>query len=145
MSTVNRVILIGNLGHDPDAKLLPDGKPVTKISIATSEKSKGVTITEWHNITFFGNVAKVAAQYLKKGAKVYVEGKIRTNTWKGKDGTDKKGTEIIGSSMQMLGSKADNTNVSYAAEPYTGIAKVTSVNPVNQEEKDDINDDDVPF
>ncbi len=111
MASLNKVQLIGNLGQDPDSKKLDSGDTVTNISIATTEKWKDKVsgepkeVTEWHRVTFFGKLAEIAAQYLKKGSSVYVEGSLRTRKYTDKDGIEKYATDIKGSQMQMLGSK----------------------------------------
>ena len=111
---VNKVILIGNLGNDPDVRYLPSGDPVANLSLATSESWKDKTTgepqerTEWHRIVIFGRTAEVAKQYLHKGSKVYIEGKLRTRKWQGQDGLDRYTTEVvvdITGSMQMLDSR----------------------------------------
>ena len=104
---VNKVILIGNLGKDPEVRYLPSGGAVTNVTIATSESwtdkatNEKKEKTEWHNVVFFNKLAEIAGQYLKKGAKVYVEGSLRTRKWE-KDGIDRYTTEIVVSDMQML-------------------------------------------
>lgn len=111
MASVNKVILIGNLGADPETRYLPSGDAVTTIRIATSESWKDKTTgekkeaTEWHRISFFGRLAEIAAEYLKKGRPVYIEGRLRTNKWKDKDGNDRYSTEIVANEMKMLGSR----------------------------------------
>lgn len=113
MASVNKVILIGNLGKDPETRYLPSGDAVTSISIATSEKWKDKSgeqqeHTEWHSITFFGKLAEIAGEYLKKGSPVYVEGRIRTEKWQDKEsGQDRYRTKVIADKMQMLGGKRD--------------------------------------
>jgi single-strand DNA-binding protein len=115
MSGINKVIIIGNLGNDPETRYLPSGGAVTNISIATSEKWKDKNTgqeqekTEWHRIIFFNKIAEVAGKYLKKGSKVYIEGSLRTNKWQDKDGNDRYTTEIIAKELQMLdGKQSDN-------------------------------------
>lgn len=108
MASVNKVILAGNLGRDPETRNMPDGGAVTNVSIATSEtwKDKGgekQEKTEWHRVVFFAKLAEVAGQYLKKGSQVYVEGRLQTRKWQNKDGVDQYTTEIIADRMQMLG------------------------------------------
>lgn len=108
MSSVNKVILIGNLGKDPETRHLPDGGAVCNFSIATSEtwkdkKGDKQEKTEWHRISTFGKVAEIAAEYLKKGSQVYIEGRLQTRKWKDKDGQEKYTTEVVGDRMQMLG------------------------------------------
>ena len=111
MASVNKVILVGNLGRDPETRYLPSGEAVTNISLATTDtwkdKASGEKkeATEWHRIAFFGRLAEVAGEYLKKGSQVYVEGSLRTRKWQDKDGQDRYTTEVIGDVMQMLGSR----------------------------------------
>jgi len=109
---INKVILVGNLGNDPDTRYLPNGDAVTNISIATSESWKdkqtgqNVDRTEWHRVVFFRRLAEIAGEYLKKGSKVYVEGKLQTRQWE-KDGQKHYTTEIVANEMQMLDSRGD--------------------------------------
>lgn len=122
MASVNRVIIVGHLGKDPDPKYLPSGDCVTSVSVATSESWKNKAgekqeHTEWHNTVFFGKLAEIAAEYLKKGALVYIEGKIRTEKWQAKDGSDRYTTKIIADRMQMLGSKNTQTTGGDAPAP----------------------------
>jgi single-strand DNA-binding protein len=111
MSGINKVILIGNLGKDPETRYMPSGKAATNFSIATSERFKDKETgepqerTEWHRIATFDRLAEIAAEYLKKGSKVYIEGKLRTRKWQDKEGKDRYSTEIIADQMQMLDSK----------------------------------------
>ena len=110
MASVNKVILVGNLGRDPEVRYLPSGDPVANITIATSSKYKSKTgemveETEWHRVTFFGKLAEIVGQYLKKGRSVYVEGRIKTRKYTDKDGVEKYATDIIANEMQMLGSR----------------------------------------
>src|SRR5262245_66636545 len=110
MASINKVILIGNLGRDPEVRYMPEGGAVTNISIATTETWKDKSgekqeRTEWHRVAFFGRLAEIAGEYLKKGSQVYVEGSLRTRKWQDKDGQDKYMTEIIADRMQMLGSR----------------------------------------
>ena len=109
MASVNKVILVGNLGRDPDMRYLPSGEAVANLAIATTDKYKDkqgqmVEQTEWHRVSFFGRTAEVCGQYLKKGSQVYVEGSIRTRKYTDKEGVEKYATEIRGDRMQMLGS-----------------------------------------
>ena len=109
---VNKVILVGNLGADPETRSMPSGMTVTNIRIATSEswkdKASGAQQerTEWHSIALFGRLGEIAAEYLRKGSQVFVEGKLRTRKWQDKQGNDRFTTEIIADNMQMLGSRA---------------------------------------
>ncbi len=110
MASVNKVILIGNLGRDPETRYMPDGGAVTNVSIATTETWKDKNgdkqeKTEWHRVAFFGKLAEIAGEYLKKGSQVYVEGRLQTRKWQDKDGQDKYTTEIVANAMQMLGSR----------------------------------------
>ncbi len=113
MSSVNKAILVGNLGKDPEVRYLPSGDQICNITLATSERYKDKTSgeykenTEWHRVVFFGKLAEICGQYLQKGKKIYVEGRIRTNKWQDKDGSDRYTTEIIGSEMKMLSGKDD--------------------------------------
>src|SRR5690349_14620365 len=112
MASVNKVILVGNLGADPETKYLPSGDAVTNIRLATTDRWKDKAseamkeATEWHRIAFFGRLAEIAGEYLKKGSQVYVEGRIRTRKWQDKEGQDRYSTEIVADAMQMLGSRA---------------------------------------
>jgi single-strand DNA-binding protein len=110
MASLNKVLLIGNLGRDPETRYMPDGGAITNISIATTSQWKDKSgekqeSTEWHRVAFFGRLAEIAGEYLKKGSQVYVEGRIRTRKWQDKDGQDKYTTEIIADEMKMLGSR----------------------------------------
>jgi len=111
MASVNKVIIVGNLGRDPETRYMPSGDAMTNIAVATTDKWKDKATgeqkeaTEWHRIAFFGKLAEIAGQYLKKGSQVYIEGKLRTRKWTDKDGVEKYSTEIIADSMQMLGSR----------------------------------------
>jgi single-strand DNA-binding protein len=110
MASVNKVIIIGNLGRDPETRYMPDGGAITNISVATTDKWKDKSgemqeKTEWHRVAFFGKLAEIAGEYLKKGSQVYVEGRLQTRKWQDKDGQDKYTTEIVANVMQMLGSR----------------------------------------
>lgn len=108
---INKVILIGNLGGDPETRYMPSGGAVTNINIATSESWKDkqtgqpVERTEWHRVVFFNRLAEIAGEYLRKGSKVYVEGSLRTRKWQDQSGQDRYTTEIVASEMQMLDSR----------------------------------------
>jgi single-strand DNA-binding protein len=112
MASVNKVIVVGNLGRDPETKYMPDGAAITNVSVATSfqwtDKASGEKKeeTEWHRVVFRGRLAEIAGEYLKKGSQVYVEGRLRTRKWQDKEGQDRYTTEIVADSMQMLGSRA---------------------------------------
>ena len=128
MAGINKVILVGNLGKDPEVRYLEGGTAVANFPIATSETYKDrtsgekKTITEWHNIVVWRGLAEIAEKYLKKGNQVYIEGKLRTRQWQDKDGNNRYTTEVVGDNMQMLGGKRDdsapsNTNAPSQAEP----------------------------
>jgi single-strand DNA-binding protein len=108
---INKVILVGNLGKDPETRYMPSGSAVTNLRIATSESWKDKQSgeqqerTEWHSVAMFGRLAEIAAEYLRKGSQVYIEGKLRTRKWQDKEGKDRYTTEIVADEMQMLGSK----------------------------------------
>jgi single-strand DNA-binding protein len=108
---INKVILVGNLGADPDTRYMPSGKAVTNIRIATSESWKDKATgdqqerTEWHSIVMYDKLGEIAAEYLRKGSQVYIEGKLRTRKWQDKEGKDRYTTEIIADQMQMLGGR----------------------------------------
>ena len=110
MASVNKVILIGNLGADPETRFLPSGDAVANIRIATTDNWKDKSgdkqeHTEWHRVSFFGTLAEIAGEYLKKGSPVYIEGRIRTRKWQDKEGQDRYSTEIVADRMQLLGSR----------------------------------------
>lgn len=110
---INKVILIGNLGNDPDTRFTPQGAAVTNLSIATDESYKDkqtgqiVPKTEWHRVILFNRLAEIAKEYLQKGSKVYIEGRLQTRKWQNKEGVDMYTTEIVGNELQMLDSKQD--------------------------------------
>ena len=113
MPSVNKVIIVGNLGRDPEIRYLPSGDAIANIAVATSYKSKDRNtgeqkeLTEWHRISFFGRLAEIVGQYLKKGSSVYVEGRLQTRKYTDKDGVEKYATDIIAENMQMLGGRQD--------------------------------------
>ena len=123
MASINKVILIGNLGKDPELRFLQSGQPVANFSIATSEKWKDKSTgetkeqTEWHNIIMFGKLAEIAGQYLKKGSSVFIEGRLQTRKWQDKTGQDRYTTEIIANEMKMLGSRGDQSGSQPAQQP----------------------------
>ena len=145
MASVNKVTIIGNLGRDPENRYLPSGEQVTSIAVATTEnwtdKQSGEkkSLTEWHRISFFGKLAEIAGQYLKKGSPVYVEGKLRTQKYTDKDGIERYQTNIIASTMQMLGGKPEQSGGrnSYSDAKQTGRRPAQTAQP-------DL-DDDIPF
>lgn len=111
MASVNKVILIGNLGRDPEVRYTPNGDSITNINIATTDSWKDKATgekkeaTEWHRVVFFGRLAEIAGQYLKKGRQVYIEGALRTRKWQDKEGQERYTTEIVANEMKMLGSR----------------------------------------
>ncbi len=145
MASVNKVILVGNLGKDPETRYMPNGEAVTNATIATSDswtdKATGEKkeATEWHRVTFYRRLAEVAGEYLRKGSSVYVEGKLRTRKWQDKDGTDRYTTEIIADSMQMLGGKQERSEPAEQRQ----AAKPAARKPVSSDFSD--MDDDIPF
>jgi single-strand DNA-binding protein len=152
MASVNKVILVGNLGRDPETRYMPDGGAVTNISIATTETWKDKTSgekqekTEWHRVAFFGKLAEIAGEYLKKGSQVYVEGRLQTREWE-KDGVKRYTTEIIASAMQMLGSRqgmggGEREGAAAGGERPAGAAKPA---PSKGGGKFDDFEDDIPF
>jgi single-strand DNA-binding protein len=144
---INKVILIGNLGQDPETKSLPSGSAVTNIRLATTEgwkdKQSGEKKehTEWHNVVFFDRLAEVAGQYLKKGSQVYIEGQLRTRKWQDKEGKDRYTTEIRANEMQMLGGKPGGAG---SGSGYERPARAESAGAPAVAEKS-FEDDDIPF
>lgn len=150
---VNKVILVGNLGQDPDVKYMPGGGAVTNVSIATSESWKDkntneqVERTEWHRVVFFNRLAEIAGEYLVKGSKIYVEGSLKTRKWQDQNGVDRYTTEIVAKEMQMLDSRGVATP---STEQRNDAAKSTT-NPTNSPtvnndtERENEFDDDIPF
>ncbi len=140
---VNKVIVVGNLGQDPETRYMPSGSAVTNLRIATNESWKDKETgeqkdrTEWHRVAMFGRLAEIAAEYLRKGSQVYIEGKLRTRKWQDKDGNDRYTTEIIADEMQMLGSRSGG------GAPAMSDAPPASA-PPPQQSADDF-DDDIPF
>ncbi len=149
---VNKVILVGNCGKDPETRYMPSGGAVTNISIATSEswkdKQSGETKerTEWHNIVFFNRLGEIAGEYLKKGSQIYVEGSLRTRKWQDKSGQDRYTTEIVANEMQMLGSRNGGGD-SYA--PAQAQSQPASNQQSNHQQAapmvEEGFDDDIPF
>ncbi|MAR20634.1 MAG: single-stranded DNA-binding protein [Flavobacteriales bacterium] len=139
MAGVNKVILVGNLGRDPEVRYLDSGVAVANFSLATTENYKNkqgekVSQTEWHNIVLWRGLAEVAEKWLKKGSSVYIEGKIRTNKWEDKEGNTRYNTEILADNMTMLGNRI-NSDVSDKNDSKT-VSETKSVNDEN---------DDLPF
>ncbi|WP_299198414.1 single-stranded DNA-binding protein [uncultured Amphritea sp.] len=149
---VNKVILIGNLGNDPETKYMPSGNAVTNLTIATSESWKDKQTgqqqerTEWHRVVFFNRLAEIAAEYLKKGSKIYIEGSLRTRKWQDQSGQDRYTTEIVASELQMLDGQNNSqrtNNQSQYPEAQQAPAQRSS-NPPPAPSPDDF-DDDIPF
>lgn len=148
---VNKVILIGNLGADPEVRYMPSGAAVANVTLATSESWKDKQtgeqkeLTEWHRVVFFGKLAEIVGEYLRKGSQIYVEGKLRTRKWQDQSGQDKYTTEIvvdIGGSMQMLGGKQDNQGQRQQQAPQQ--QRQAPAQQAQQPPADDF-DDDLPF
>ncbi|HEX9180133.1 MAG TPA: single-stranded DNA-binding protein [Burkholderiales bacterium] len=128
MASINKVILIGNLGADPETRYTASNDAVTNIRIATTETWKDKSgekqeRTEWHNVVFFGKLAEIAGEYLKKGRQVYVEGSLRTRKWQDKAGQDRYTTEVVASDMKMLGSRSSGTSFEVVDQPDAAPAK----------------------
>ena len=142
---INKVILVGNLGGDPETRYMPSGSAVTNLRLATNERRKDkqsgefTDYTEWHRVVLFDKLAEIAAEYLRKGSQVYVEGKIRTNKWQDRDGNDRWTTEIIANEMQMLGGRGGGGG---GSAPMNQDPGPSSAPP--QAGPDDF-DDDIPF
>ncbi len=158
---VNKVILVGTLGADPETRSMPSGMTVANIRIATNESWKDKTSgamqerTEWHNIALFGRLGEIATEYLRKGSQVYIEGKLRTRKWQDKQGNDRYTTEIIGDNMQMLGGKGGGGGSSGSGGGMGGAERGGGSSAPPREDydqspapagggKDDF-DDDIPF
>ena len=129
---VNKVILIGRLGKNPETKYLEKGSSVSNFTLATSRNYKDkqgnkVEDTEWHRIVAFGRIAEICSQYLLKGSQVYIEGRLKTREWKDKEGTRHWTTEVITERMRMLGNRSDNRNDSVSADKVTDNAVETDV------------------
>lgn len=143
--SLNKVILIGRLGRDPETRYMPNGDAVCNFSIATSENWKDQSgqkkeRTEWHNITMYRKLAEIAAQYLKKGSLVYLEGKIQSRKYTGKDGIERTAYEIVANEMKMLGGRAEGGE----GQQHTPPPPPARQQPAAPIPKDDI-DDDIPF
>jgi len=123
MASVNKVILVGNLGRDPEVRYSPDGAAICNVSIATTSQWKDKATgerreeTEWHRVVFYNRLAEIAGEYLRKGRSVYVEGRLKTRKWQDKDGIERYTTEIIADQMQMLGGRADAEGGGYGGAP----------------------------
>jgi single-strand DNA-binding protein len=145
---INKVILVGNLGQDPETRYMPSGKAVTNLRLATSDSWKDKQTgeqreqTEWHSIVMYDRLAEIAAEYLRKGSQIYVEGRLKTRKWQDKEGRDRYTTEIIAAEMQMLGSRGgERTGSEPRSEPRAAAAPERSTQPAAAGEFDD----DIPF
>ena len=140
---INKVIIVGNLGADPDSRAMPSGNAVTNISVATSESwndretGEKQEKTEWHRVVFFNRLAEIAAQYLKKGSQVYVEGKLQTRKWEDKEGNERWTTEVVANQMEMLGDRMSNN----MSNDNASSSQSSSDNDFSTDEFDD----DIPF
>ena len=148
MASVNKVILLGNLGRDPETRYTTGGDAVTNLSIATSEQWKDKSgekqeRTEWHRVVLFGRQAEVAGEYLKKGRSVYIEGRLQTRKYTDKDGVEKYSTEIVGDRMQLLGGRSGGAE-SMSREPAAAIVGSGKAAPKKAGAFDEM-DDDIPF
>lgn len=160
MASVNKVILVGNLGADPETRYLPNGDAVANIRLATTESWKDKAsgekkeITEWHRVVFYRKLAEIAGQYLKKGSAVYVEGRIRTRKWQDKEGQERYTTEIEANEMQMLGGRQSMGASSGGEAEYGGSMPSPGASaapgasraaPTKKAPSFDDMDDDIPF
>lgn len=145
---INKVILIGNLGRDPEVKYMPSGDAMANLAVATSESWKDkntgerVEKTEWHRVVLFKRLAEIAGEYLRKGSKVYIEGRLQTRKWQGQDGADRYTTEIVGNELQMLDSRGGGAD-NYSAPPaqQASASSAPSMAPAGMDDFDD----DIPF
>jgi single-strand DNA-binding protein len=150
---VNKVILIGHLGADPETRAMPSGMTVANIRMATTESFKDKSgewqeRTEWHNVALFGRMGEVAGEYLRKGSQVYVEGRLRTRKWQDKQGNDRYTTEIVANDMQMIGGRAGgggSREGGEAREPRESREPREQAEPVTSSTERDGFDDDIPF
>lgn len=157
MASVNKVILVGNLGKDPETRYLPNGDAVTNITLATTDswkdKSSGDKreATEWHRVVFFRKLAEIASQYLRKGSQVYIEGSLKTRKWQDKDGQDRYTTEIVADEMKMLGARQSGGGMAdYDSAPQEAMASAparSSGKPAGGNPPSSMSDmdDDIPF
>ena len=153
---VNKVILVGNCGQDPETRVIPStGASVTNLSVATSESWKDKVTgdqqerTEWHRVVFFNRLAEIAGEYVRKGSKLYIEGSLRTRKWQGQDGQDRYTTEIVGSEMQMLDSRGSSPSGEFSGSndqvKNNEFANQSSSESSSGSQSLDAFDDDIPF
>ena len=155
MAGVNKVILVGNLGRDPEVRYTKSGQAVASFSLATSESWKGKDgnreeKTEWHRIVAWGKLGEICGEYLNKGKQVYIEGRLQTRDWDDKDGNKRSTTEIVASTMTMLGQAGGATNQGYSNNAPSGSSAPSSpagssASPNNSGGGDEFEDDDIPF
>ena len=153
-SGINKVILIGNLGQDPDVRYMPNGNAVANVSLATSESWKDQNTgetqerTEWHRVVFFRRLGEIVGEYCKKGSKIYVEGKLQTRKWQDKNGQDRYTTEIVADQMQMLDSRGSGGSAAFTqnADANSGGRPAQNSAPSSSAPAPDADfDDDIPF
>jgi single-strand DNA-binding protein len=154
---INKVILIGHLGADPETRAMPSGMTVANLRLATTESWKDKQSgeqqerTEWHNVALFGRLGEIAAEYLRKGSQVYIEGRLRTRKWQDKEGRDRYTTEIVGSEMQMLGGRGGGAAGGGGASGGSGLSEPTARGDVAENASAGAGasreefDDDIPF
>ncbi|MGD2127981.1 MAG: single-stranded DNA-binding protein [Lysobacterales bacterium] len=155
---INKVILVGNLGADPETRYTASGAAITNVNIATSDswrdKQTGETQerTEWHRVVFFGRLAEIAGEYLRKGSQVYVEGRLQTRKWQGQDGQDRYTTEVVANEMQMLGGRGETTGGQRQGGGFrdnrsaqSGSSNQGGSQSPALETEDNFTDDDIPF
>jgi single-strand DNA-binding protein len=151
---INKVILIGNLGNEPEVRYMPSGDAVANVSLATSESWKDKQTgeakerTEWHRVVFFGKVAEVVKDYLHKGSKIYVEGQLRTRKWQAQDGSDRWSTEVVvsmGGTMQMLDSRPEGGASTHQGQGNARPAQAPTPNGNGRQPEPPPFDDDIPF
>lgn len=146
---INKVLLIGNLGADPEVRYSPSGAAVTNIRIATSDSWRDRQTgemqerTEWHRVVFFGKLAEIAGEYLRKGSKVYIEGRLQTRKWQGQDGQDRYTTEVVANEMQMLDGRGGGSSDSAGGRDDAPPRRESA--PAQQDGPPDDFDDDIPF
>jgi single-strand DNA-binding protein len=150
--SVNKVILVGRLGKDPETRYMTSGEAVTNVTLATSENWKDKSgekqeRTEWHNLVFYRRLAEIAGEYLKKGSQIYVEGKIQTRKWQDKEGKDRYTTEIVVTEMQMLGSKSGGGSFEVVENQSAPARSAPAARPSAAPAKSNFDnfDDDIPF
>ena len=148
---INKVILVGTLGADPDTRYTPSNAAVTNLSLATNESWKDKQSgeqkekTEWHRIVMFNRIAEIASEYLRKGSQIYIEGKIQTRKWEDKEGKDRWTTEIVANEMQMLGGRSSGGNPGGASGSEFASSGSSAPTPAPSSDASDDFDDDIPF